>query len=608
MTANYLEINLKRLFNADTAEALRNAYRPEAVELRYSRDGLPVPVVNRKCMHSPYDPQTESRTWVNSLDLPESDHNCLVLGGLGFGYHLSEMLKVLPPDRIIIIEPDLSVAAAALASRPPEVFPEGLIFILGQTAPQSYLAAREACSDPALKIQFIAHPASASLRPEYYTALNGIFRAQEVAREGGYKILVVSPLYGGSLPLAGYVRDALNSLGHRAEVLDNSVFYPGMQALEAVTSNRRHQTQLRGMLTTMLAEAVTARAVEMGADLVLGLAQSPFTPKVLEELKKSGIRTAFWFVEDYELIQYWKGLAAHFDHYFIIQKGEFPAQLEAAGCRHHHYLPVAADPDVHRPVNLSPAQIREFGSDLSHVGAGYHNRRLTFLKLLDHDFRLWGNDWDNCGPLTSILQRGGARLSTEESVLVFNASRVNLNLHSSTYHDAVNPFGDFVNPRTFEIGACGGFQLVDERSLLGECFKTDEIVTFRDLKELRDKVDYYLTHTEERRRIAETCRNRVLAEHTYSHRMLELLGIIAGSDPEWRPRAGGLPTAEEIIRQAGEDSELAKVMRRYQSSEPLTLEDLSWRIERGGGELSRTEAMILLLNEFRRWGLEKGVL
>jgi spore maturation protein CgeB len=313
-------------------------------------------------------------------------------------------------------------------------------------------------------------------------------------------------------------------------------------------------------------------------------------------------------VEDFELFGYWKGIAPHFDHFFVIQKGDFPEQLEAAGCQNHHYLPVAADPRIHQPLNLSPEDLSEFGSDLSHVGAGYYNRRQTFSKLLDYDFRLWGNDWEGSGPLTSCLQRNGGRLSTEDCVKVFNATRINLNLHSSTYHETVNPFGDFLNPRTFEIAACGSFQLVDERSLMSECFRPDEIATFHDLKDLRDKINYYLSHPQECRQLADSGRDRVIADHTYEHRMLDMLGVIAGSNSDWAPKAGGLPTAEEIIREAGSGSDLAEVMQPFLGKGPMTLEDLSVQIEKSGGDLSRTEAMILLLNEFRRWGHEKGVL
>ena len=260
-------------------------------------------------------------------------------------------------------------------------------------------------------------------------------------------------------------------------------------------------------------------------------------------------------------------------------------------------------------MQLSSADLEEFGSDLSHVGAGYHNRRNFFTGLLDMNFKIWGNEWDNAAALNSIIQRDGERVSTEDSVKIFNATSINVNLHSSTYHDGVNPFGDFVNPRTFEIASCRAFQLADERRHLNDCFVVgDEMVTFSSLQDFRDKAAHYLANPHERIEIAEAAHQRVLAQHTYEHRMLELLGVIAGRNSAWIPRGGGLPTAEEIIRQEEPGSELTQVMQRFVGHGPLTLEDISTEIEKGEGELTRSEAMILLLNEFRRWGLEKGVL
>ena len=49
-----------------------------------------------------------------------------------------------------------------------------------------------------------------------------------------------------------------------------------------------------------------------------------------------------------------------------------------------------------------------------------------------------------------------ARLDLE-AVKIFNASRINLNLHSSPYHLGINPEGDYVNPRTFDLAAAGPF-------------------------------------------------------------------------------------------------------------------------------------------------------
>ena len=246
---------------------------------------------------------------------------------------------------------------------------------------------------------------------------------------------------------------------------------------------------------------------------------------------------------------------------------------------------------------------------MSHVGAGYYNRREFFAGLLDLDFKLWGSDWEKAPHLNQVIQRDGERISTEDTVKIFNATKINLNLHSSTYHSGVNPFGDFLNPRTFEIAACGGFQLVDERSYLPENFEVGkEMICFTSLQEMRELAKEFLSKPDKRIEIASASRERVLAEHTYEHRMLELLGVMAGRFADWKPKGGGLPSAEEIIREAGPESELAEVMHSFAGQGPLTLEDVASEIEKREGKFTKTEAMILLLNEFRRWGLEKGVM
>ena len=138
---------------------------------------------------------------------------------------------------------------------------------------------------------------------------------------------------------------------------------------------------------------------------------------------------------------------------------------------------------MHQPLDLTPAERAEFGSPVAFVGAGYRNRRMAFVPLLDLGLRIWGSEWERAGRLDAVVQRQAARVSTEDSVRVFNAAEVNLNLHSSTWVDGVDPRGDFVNPRTFEIAAAGAFQLVDRRALQPEAFvPAREVATFADAR------------------------------------------------------------------------------------------------------------------------------
>ena len=49
------------------------------------------------------------------------------------------------------------------------------------------------------------------------------------------------------------------------------------------------------------------------------------------------------------------------------------------------------------------------------------------------------------------------------------------------------------------------------------------MVSYRDPEEALDLVGYYLNHETERRALAEKARQRVLAEHTYRHRLASLI-------------------------------------------------------------------------------------
>jgi spore maturation protein CgeB len=120
-------------------------------------------------------------------------------------------------------------------------------------------------------------------------------------------------------------------------------------------------------------------------------------------------------------------------------------------------------------------------------------------------------------------------ISSQEIVQIYNSCPIVLNLHSSPW--AQTPLGgvDFINPRTFEIGACQGFQLVDKVPGLEDFFaEGTEIATFSSEDELLEKVSYYLEHPALRERMADRAREKVLSRHTYYHRMEKILDYCLG--------------------------------------------------------------------------------
>ena len=199
-------------------------------------------------------------------------------------------------------------------------------------------------------------------------------------------------------------------------------------------------------------------------------------------------------------------------------------------------------------------------------------------------------------PLDRLIQLNAARINTETCVRIFNASAVNLNLHSSLSHEGVVPDGDFVNPRTFEIASCGAFQLTDKRTLLGELFEEGEIELFGDLAELRGKIDHFLARPEERNHFAEQGRARVLREHTYVRRMEELLTVMLVDHPVIAEKHSFRMDEknrlrEGMLRQEG----LGELLDRLPPTVLPTLTDVYGTLGAGEGKLSRAEKIFLAL-------------
>lgn len=103
---------------------------------------------------------------------------------------------------------------------------------------------------------------------------------------------------------------------------------------------------------------------------------------------------------------------------------------------------------------------------------------------------------------------------------LYNATRINLDI--TTTQSITSP-----TQRIFDVSACGGFILTDYHKALNEFFKPgDEIIYYKDIEDLRRLVHYYLDHPDEREEIAARAHKRTLMEHTYRHRMAQLIEMV----------------------------------------------------------------------------------
>ncbi len=558
-------------------------------EILLSRSGRRTLRVGNVSLHSSYDPVREGKSWALEATRDEaSDHVGYAVSGLGLGYHVWELLNetVLP---VVVLETDPGRLALAWEEFEWYRFSGRIRFFTdpmdGRKVPAGY--------------RLVGHAPSERLDPDRYERFRKTATERCPEFRLSLKILVVPPIYGGSFPVAEAVHRSFVRLGHRSSFLDLSPFEGALRSIGSQTSLDLHKMQLRGIFQGFLDELILARLIHEKPDLVVMLAQAPVSPALLAKLKSQGVPVAYWFVEDFRLATYWESIAGLVTDFAVIQKEPFLSLLSDRKVQHATYLPMAADPTVFYPVSLSDAERERFGAPVSFMGAGYFNRHHFLKHLVDFDLAIFGTEWNPGDPLFRHVREGGFRLTSQETSKVFNGTRVNVNLHSSVYHRGVNPEGDFVNPRTFEIAACGGFQVVDQRTLLPSLMETDsEVFVYQDEASCRKLVSHYLPRETQRQEIGERARQRVLREHTYDHRMeFWLRGLLERGVRPSQPAATGKWPVEGLIREAGQDSGLVLFLESYREMGAVNLDDLVRPISAGKGPISPEAATFLLMKE-----------
>ena len=564
----------------------------ERWEIVASKEGSPTLLWDGASLHSRYDPVAEGGRWAEEIvgKLPEDARGILVLG-LGLGYHVEALLArtTLP---VVVFEPSPDILRASFRLLPWYRRSGQLRFF---TDPGNLRGQVEG-------LFLASHAPSQKVRPDAYRSVKNLAGALAGASDYSLRVLVVSPVSGGSYPIAHGVVRALSGMGHRVSLFDAGDFADSLRAIGSQSRIDMHRAQLRGLFQNFMAEMILARVYQEKPDLIVGLAQSPLSTELLERLRGMNIPVAYWFVEDFRIATYWERVAPLVTSFAVIQKGEWLPRLEARGLTNVLYLPTAADRTIFRPEPAEGEDPVRFSAPLAFMGAGYYNRQHFLRHLADLGLGIWGADWESTDPLGPYLRSPGRRIDPGEAAQIYRNSMVNLNLHSSVYHRGVNPDGDFVNPRTFEIAACGGFQLVDRRSHLPELLvPEEEVAVFEDEESCRKLVRHYQSNPAERTSIAQAGLRRTLRDHTLERRMEMWLDHLYAQG--FRPKGAEFPgrqSVPELVAEAEGDPELSVFFDRFRCFGSVDLDDLERGIRPQEAPLSETEAAVLLLREFAR--------
>ena len=241
----------------------------------------------------------------------------------------------------------------------------------------------------------------------------------------------------------------------------------------------------------------------------------------IKELTHSPV--VLWFPDAMSNFQKSMFFIAGYDHLFFSDK-YIVKKLREEFKLNVSYLPQCFSQYRHKKVKLSAEEEKYYGCEITNAGNLYPSRAALYKHLLKYNIKMWGAPpavWLKDDELEPIVMH--KKVFNEEKSKAFTAAKIVLN----NLHPAVV---DGVNKRTFEIPACGAFQISSYREATSELFKIDkEIVCYKDLNDLKEKIDYYLdpSNEAERKEIANAGFERAMKDHSYDNRMVEMFDLIA---------------------------------------------------------------------------------
>ncbi len=185
--------------------------------------------------------------------------------------------------------------------------------------------------------------------------------------------------------------------------------------------------------------------------------------------------------------------------------------------------------EVHR-LGFEPSVIERLGESkdcisISFVGnlSSAHSSRRELLEYVCQraPVDVWGHGSDRMLKSSPVAGRYRGSAWGHEMYRILGRSMMTLNHHI----DVAGPYAN--NMRLYEATGVGTLLITDWKENLSELFVPGkEVLTYRSPEECSEFIQYYLKHDDERKAIAAAGLQRTLREHTYYHRMQELVEIV----------------------------------------------------------------------------------
>ena len=522
-----------------------------------------------RTLHSLYAPESEAAVVVDAFRF--DGNGFVVVLGLGLGYHVAELARRYPNAVIVLVEMlpsvyDMAVERGAISGLEGQV-----AFIVGyppKLAISEITRRQLEAGMPPLSVLPFA-PALAAHTDYYRPILGAISNAISVNMRDRLRY---PKFQGDALTVAlfdfGYylteeMARAVKALGH------------------SVVRVRGRKDESGGDILGRAIETIATYKPDFFLTVNhLGFDEDGALADLFRAIE---MPSAIWYVDSPNLVvRAFPKNVSPFSSVFVWDEGYLDT-MKSLGFENVSYLPLGVDETVFRTKSLSSAERKRMGTDLGFVGNSMvgpardqlakvprelhaavertakrldiernvpygdvaresmnSDERAVFESLQESDKSgfeaavLWratllyrlsclhaleefhpcirgDGDWKK---LVNGKFRLGPQLNYyKELPSFYNACKVNFNATSIQ-------MGKAVNQRVFDVPACGAFLLTDHQESIEGLFDVGkEVVTYKDRGEIADLARFYLRNDAARETIAGKGRKRVLAEHTYRHRI-----------------------------------------------------------------------------------------
>jgi spore maturation protein CgeB len=284
-------------------------------------------------------------------------------------------------------------------------------------------------------------------------------------------------------------------------------FDPGGEAELAIQKIDSWRPRLQRELLAEFSSVHSSRPV----DLVFAYGSHlDFEPETLKKLRLSGVPVVLLCLDD--------------KHIFLEKKCGYPnGQKPLVGAADVHltnsldclrwyiaegvaayFMPQGVDPELFKPLPV-PKDL-----EVSFVGQRYgaRGRLVDVLRANGIQVACFGAGWET------------QNISDAEKVEIYGRSRINLGIGGTGLSDRIT----CIKGRDFEVPACGALYLTTYNPELTALFHIGkEILCYFNEIDCAELIRYYLERPEEVETIGKAARKRVLDDHTWQKRIVELL-------------------------------------------------------------------------------------